>query len=384
MPPRPANKADRIFVRDGRRHYRRRYSTTETRIGVAVLLVLAAILGWIIWRGAHPDPALFALETDLSQGGSAGAATTAAAGDRGPVPDGLATDGWSEGAVSSFDSDNLYEKIDGREGYYKGFGFQMLYFVSITRDDDPAVAVDIELYDLGTAANAVGAYSGERPPSVTPDVGETGLSHLDRNALMMTQGHFYLRALGSEESPRVRAELEHLRARFSADLPGEPLPWGFALLVGRLGIPAGSVSYTLENAFSFGFAHNVYSAILADGDTEVYVTPATDTDAATALAARYRDGFLQYGSPAETAGGVQWVKDRYLGSFAGAKAVGPWVVGVRGASDTDTATREIERLAEATADFPLPEPLPELDTSGIPDEYDDPAADPAGEDGYDE
>ena len=50
---------DRLFVREGFRHYRRRYSLTEVRWGWAVLASLLAIAGWVAWKGAHPDPALF-------------------------------------------------------------------------------------------------------------------------------------------------------------------------------------------------------------------------------------------------------------------------------------------------------------------------------------
>ena len=65
MPSRIANKTDRIFVRNGRRHYRRVFSVTENRIGIVILLVLASVVIWVAWKGAHTDPTLFMLETDL-------------------------------------------------------------------------------------------------------------------------------------------------------------------------------------------------------------------------------------------------------------------------------------------------------------------------------
>jgi len=192
-------------------------------------------VAWIAWKGRHPDPSLFMLETDLAQAG------VAAAADRGPVPAPLAAPGWTEGDVSLFDSDNLYEKIDGREGYYKSFGFERLYFVSIVSTEDSQAAVDIELYDLGNAANAVGAYSGERSPGVSTAASESGLTHIERNAMYLTRGRFYLRAIGSEESPRVRTQLERLQGIFGSELPGEPLPWGYALFVGRMGVDPGAL-----------------------------------------------------------------------------------------------------------------------------------------------
>jgi hypothetical protein len=277
------------------------------------------------------------------------------------LPPQLAAAGWTEGPVSQFDYDNLFVKINGREGYYKSFGFEMLYFVSIVSEADAQTAVDIELYDLGNAANAVGAYSGERSEDVAPEVGESGLMHFDRNAFYLTRGRFYLRAIGSEESPVVRAQLEHVKARFEAELPGEPLPWGYALFVGRLGMEAGTVSYAPENAFSFGFASNVYSATL-DGGGELFATPAGTDAGAAALVEQFKAGFRRYG----TAEG-EFIKDRYLGAYATVVAAGPWVVGILRAPETGPARTAVEELAAVVEDMPLPEFEPpaedELDES---------------------
>ncbi len=355
MTSRVSKKTDRLFVRDGRRHYRRSFSAGESRIGFFLLLALASVLAWVAWKGAHPDPTLFMLDTDLSQAGVTQVA------DRGPLPVDLAAAGWSEGNVSEFDFDNLYVKINGREGYYKSFGFERLHFLSIQSTADPATAVDIELYDLGTAPNAIGAYSGERSPGATSLAGDSGLMHFDRNALYMTRGRFYLRAIGSDESPEVRAQLEHLEDRFDEGLPGESLPWGFALYVGRMGMEAGAVSFKPENAYSFGFAQGVYSAAL-EGDTELFVMPASTSDDARALADRFRKGFSQYG----TAEG-QLIRDRYLGTYATATTVNTWVTGVYRATDPDAAAAAIAALNDALRDFPPPELSEEgeLDASAL-------------------
>ncbi|MCK4773177.1 MAG: hypothetical protein KAT30_00270, partial [Candidatus Krumholzibacteria bacterium] len=278
-------KADRIFVRNGRRHYRPKFNATETRLGFVILLLLASILVWVVWKGAHPDPTLFMLEINLSQSGAAPVGASDGL-DRGPVPTELAAAGWSEGEITQFDYDNLYVKINGREGYYKSFGFERLYFVTIQSEENPQTAVDIELYDLGNSANAVGAYSGERSPGVTPQAGESGMNHIDRNALFLTRGRYYLRAIGSEESPEVLAQLQHTQNRFDSELPGEPLPWGYALFVGRMDKSPGSISYAPENAFSFGFARNVYSVEIGDG-LELFVTPSGTESGAAQLAGRF-------------------------------------------------------------------------------------------------
>lgn len=357
MTPPARQKADRIFVKNGRRPYRRSFSATETRVGIVILLLLASIVGWVGWKGAHPDPSLFALETDLSQ--SAGATPV----DRGPVPGELAASGWTEGVISEFDDDNLYVKIDGREGYYKSFGFERLYSLSLIDEENPQVAVDIELYDLGNSANAVGAYSGERSPGVTPDADDSGLSHIERNALYLARGRFYLRAIGSEESPDVRAQLDRLRIRFAEELPAESLPWGYALFVGQMGLDPGALAYAPENAFSFGFARNVYSATI-DDDAELFVTPAGSDSEAAALSDQFLEGFRQYGT-----GEGRFVKDRYLGTYATATTAGPWVVGIRSAASPEAATEAVRQLAGIVSNFPLPAETDEPPAAESVEEY---------------
>jgi hypothetical protein len=318
----------------------------EVRWGFVVLAVLAAIAGWVAWRGAHPDPALFAAgPLPRGQGGKGPAAA------RGALPDKLAAEGWSEASLAHFDADNLYVKINGRADYYKSFGFRRLTFVTLLRDDDPNTSVDIEFYDLRSAGNALGAYGGERPPGVSPEVGEAGLGHLARNALLMTRGRYYIRAIGSDETPVIRAQLEKIRARMAA-LAGEPLPWGYALLSGRLGFSAERVRYLAKNAFSFGFAHDLFVATLDDGEAELFISARADAGAAQQLAGRFAEGFASLGERVSGSDETTWIKDRYQGKVSGAVALERWVVGVRNAADLDGARRALQRIRDAVDQMP--------------------------------
>ena len=334
----PTNKEDRLFNPQGRRIYRKSYSLAEVRIGAVIVLLLAVISAWVVWRGRNPDPALFEISLESLDAG-------VAIVERGPLPAELAPPGWHETGIAHFDASNLYEKIDGREGYYKALGFQRLHFASIVSDANASTVVDIELFDQGTSANALGAYAGERPPDAVA-IGDDGKSVIARNALFMTRGKYYVRAIGPDESEPVVALLRHLQQRF-ASLQDEALPWGYAVFTGALGFDAGRVSYMPEDAFSFGFARNVYAARLDDDATELFLTVASDDASATALADQFTQGFLSYGSAAGESGGVAWVKDRYLGGISGAQTAGSWVLGVRGAPAQDTAEQGMQQLVDA-------------------------------------
>jgi hypothetical protein len=70
-----------------------------------------------------------------------------------------------------------------------------------------------------------------------------------------------------------------------------------------------------------------------------------------------------------------FIKDRYMGTYATARAVGPWVVGVIRAPAPGAAATALEALADVVSDVALPprpeeaaEPALEKDAEGY-DEY---------------
>lgn len=304
-----------------------------------MLALLAAIAGWVAWRGRHPDPTLFLDPHTLLD---PGVSTV----PRGVLPAGLAPAGWAESGLARFDAQNLYVKIDGRADFFLARGFKDLAFVTLRQPGGAGAAVDVEFYDLGSPENAGSALAGEKPPEIPAQSTEGSTWYVARNALFVARGPYYVRAIGSDESPAVLAQLEHLRGVLGSSLAAGATSWADALFYGKLGIAAGRVAFQQENAFSFGFAKDVYVATMDDGDTELFVAKAADAAAATALASRFDKGFLEYGDPAPH-GGVSWVKDRYLGTFARAASVGDTVVGVRGAAKVEEAEKALARLREA-------------------------------------
>jgi hypothetical protein len=345
MSPAPQKKDDRLFVRDGRRSYRRTFSLTEFRIGLGVVAVLAAIAAWLVWKGAHPDPALFA----ASVGPDSEMPGMGAVVDRGPLPPSLAAPGWSERRLSWFDTSNLYVKINGREDYYKSFGFERLGFVSLVEDADTTRIVDVEFFDQGTAANALGAQAGERSPEQRAQVAASGFVTRSPNALFMTHGRYYVRALGADTTGATGRQLEHVRRVLEQHLQSEPLPWAWALFAGGMGLDPGRIGYMRENAFSFGFANDVYIARLED-DAELFVVAAGSN--AASLAKQFESGFADLADESKSAGGVQWQRDRYVSNWSTATAHGKWVLGVKGAPEVERATRALADLKAALAKLP--------------------------------
>lgn len=357
-----ARNDDRVFVKNPFRHYRKTYNLNEAYAGIPILVGLALIAGWVGYKGQHPDPGLTALDVMIT-------GTPALVVDRGPLPGDLTLQGWSAGDVRIFDPSDVYKKINGRAGFYKSFGFERLIFVSLQTKTGERRFVDIELFDLGKSVNALGAYNGERDKDATPTVGAQGLSHISRNALYLTRGQYYLRAVGSDESAPVLAQLDHLRSRFEADLEGEALPWAYSLFLGRLKLNPDKIAYFAENAFGFSeFASDVNVGRI-DEETELFVKFTASDAEAQAIAEQFNSGFASYG--AVVAEG--FVEDQYIQTLSKATQLERWVYGVRAARDVATAKAGLERMRAALTDFALPQavaaPLPKPEPSEPAETY---------------
>ncbi len=374
---------DRVFVKDGFRSYRRTYRMSEVYWGAGTFAVLLAILGWVSWRGAHPDPSLFDMSAAISgevpksdgletapraaplherpeRGASEGEPPEAEAsklGEPSPLPQGIAAGGFRQGKLGRFSSDDLYVKINGRAGFFQSFGVKSLH--AVTLEAEPAAeaggaTIDIELYDLAETQNAIGAYNGEKPPEMTATMENGSTFHVDRNAAFLARGRYYVRFIGSDESETVKREVARLLELFRSELPGEELPWAYALFVDQLKLSASRVKYMKANAFSFGFANDVYSATVsppdARDDVEAFVTVAADAENARSLAAKYHEGFASLGVAAgKTASGVALFKDEFLGTLSAATATDRWVIGMRGAAKPDEVEQMLSRLAAGLA-----------------------------------
>jgi hypothetical protein len=368
-------RAARVFVKDGFRSYRRTYRLPEFYWGLGTGAVLLGILGWVKWKGDNPDPSLFdmsaALQADPSALG-APLATSAASSGRGALPAALTSGGFREGKIGEYSADDLYVKIDGRAGFFQSFGVKSLHSITLEpvtlngAGSEGGASIDIELYDMGESRNAIGAYNGERPPGIESQTSDGSTFHFDRNAGFLARGNYYARFIGSDESAPVTAEVRRLLELFQKELPAGEVPWAFGLFVDQLKLSPAQVTYVRNNAFSFGFARDVYTAALSPADSrddmQAFVVATAEQAAAKELAQKFDAGFASLGAPAgKTSGGVALFKDEFLGSFSGATSSERWVVGVRGAPDAAQAGEILERLEKGLAALP-----PEVRARAVP------------------
>ena len=369
------NRKDKLFNPDGLKHFRKQHSYKELYWGLLVLCVLVGIGSWIIWKGRHPAPDLLDDGTKwLAKSkirvvvrplhritsSTKGIAQTARGPKRKPdvvMPAALSAlrkqtflgEGWKRKPFVRFSPKNLYEKINGRAGYFKSFGFKQLFYTSMLNRAD-GKSIDVEIYDQGKPSNALGTYAGELSSKVRPTVDKQGLSHISRNALYVSRGPYYFRIIGSDETAAMKKRLQELREYIQKNVPGEALPWAYGLFI-TMGIKASVISYYRENAFSFGFAKDVYGARIAK-DTTLFICAKEDAKEAQQMAKQFALGWLSYGTKKAGKAGVTWVEDRYIHTHSTALAVERWVIGVQGATALAPAEKALIQLKKVVKAMP--------------------------------
>ncbi len=106
---------------------------------------------------------------------------------------------------------NLYEYIDGAAELFHSFGLEVLTHREFKAGD---VELTADVYDMGTAENAFGAYAAERSPGYRfITIGAEGYE--DENILNFLDGRYYVKlaAFGDGAKPALEQFARHLTTR---------------------------------------------------------------------------------------------------------------------------------------------------------------------------
>lgn len=351
-------------------------SRFEKTLGYVILFIVAGIGIAIAVSSRYYDPNLFRLDPALlsktaksenaaSAGGeksasaedpySSGAsknpeatpaASTSTSGASSLIPADAAGPDWErKGDLQRFTSDNLYDKVDGREDLYKSFEFHELLAADFMVKGNDKRFIQVELFDMTTPKSAFGVFAAERPAKpTTAKIGRE--AYTDTNGAFFWKGKFYVRVIGADaEKSTQKAAIDIARA-IAEKLPeskdteslGDPLPTD-----GRV---ANSFAITAESAFSQSFFRNVYSARYKAGGAELtgFVMMTDSPDKAASIIEEYRKAMASTGELVKVGDGIHHLEaygSHYV-IFARGKAVG----GVMEADDKDAAIKLAKKIAD--------------------------------------
>jgi hypothetical protein len=316
---------------------------SETRLSIALMVILAMVATGVFLRQFQINPAVRALRPEAYQQALAPESGQAA------LIDAAASGIPSFSPPERFGPDTLYEKINGRADLYLTSGFASLETQRFSPDEAAGAWVEVFVYDMATPANAFSVFSMQRREGARADDLLTN-AYRTENALFMTHGNFYLEFIGTDASPVLQQAMGELARLFVAshgDAGAGPAPG--ANLFPMAGFTPDSLQLIAANAFGFEQLDQVYTAEYRIDATPLtaFVSPRPSPEAAFALALEYRQTLVSYGAlvvdgPPPVAGaGVLRFFDTYEIVFS----QGRYLAGVHEAGSLEAAAELARRLA---------------------------------------
>lgn len=320
--------SEKKYGAGGRKEFvRTRVPKAETLASAVILVVLAAAGYAIYWKGQNYDPHLYAVRTESLKStaatveGKSGTAPSEARTATGETPKTTAEkppaseeasgygEGGSEGSAPAapiaatkgepleitlagtkpmgdtefYNSDNLYEKIDGRAPAYQSFNVRQLRCRSFGVNAAPGSFVDVYEYLFDNPVDAFGMFAQERDPKGKPlDFVADGYS--GEMGFFYRQGPVYVQIIASDTKPETLA-----KAKSIADIRAKDLPVDDTGLAGRRKLPAegligDSIAYVPENAQGQAALKDVFQAKYKFDGVELpfFVMVASEEEAAKA------------------------------------------------------------------------------------------------------
>ena len=314
-------------------------------MAAASLMVLAAAVAGVCLRQLRFDPAVLAAAV-------APASRAPAAPDLvRPWPGGLAP----MGAPETFTPASLSDKIDGKADLYLTAGFVSLRCQRARLAGGTGPWMELFVYDMGLPASAFAVYSSQRRPNAR-DAGVGDYGYASGNELCLVHGRYYVEVVGSDTSEPARRAADALARAFTASTPvAEHADVGAEqALFPAEGLVAGSIELVPADVFGFDKLRDVFVARYRDGAGELTLfaarrsTPAEAAREAAGLRAFFVAdcGGREVPAPAAPLGAALIDLD---GSFEAVCAVGPNLVGVHQAPDSEAAQRWLRAIGRRAA-----------------------------------
>ena len=368
-----------------REFVRTKISLAERIASVVIVVLLAGIAIAIAIKGKHFDPNLFAVRTDSLKStaaaveGKAGTAPstqeTKPAGEKSVAekPAGgedAAAEGGMEHSSSApkpamksgpmeitldglkpmsptefYNSDNLFEKIDGRAPAYQGYNVQQLRCRSFNVVAAAGSYVDVYEYRFDSPVDAFGMFALERDPKGKPlEFAPDGYS--GEMGYFYRQGAVYVQIIASDVKTETLALTKAVAQNRAKELPADDRGLAGRRKLPAAGMIADTVAFVPENAQGQAAFKDVFQAKYNfDGAELPYFIMITTPDDAAKAWKSFQDFCARFGK-------TETLPDVNGGKIFSAQVFGKWKVvyqrdgelgGVFDAVDADKARAFVEK-----------------------------------------
>lgn len=300
--PKKKKKTEKIFNDRPRKIFRKIIPTQEMVFGIVFLVIVVLMGVWFFAQEENYDPGERDISMETMMASSVEdhlweppleiwrepgteLAGLAVGPDVGIYPAAIISDGWQTlKAVKTFDFDTLYEKIDGQETQYKGFGFQFMHYLDISKSGTD-LECSVELYDMGEFQNALGVFSEQRSvDSAVESVGDAWLTR-NSNGAMGIYNQYFFKFSGNKDDETFANHAAAVIAEFAKENDGKGVtPGPFRTLAKNLDVPFQDIGYRKEDVFQYDFAKDFWFGGIGEGsDAKYFIHKAESEAAATEL-----------------------------------------------------------------------------------------------------
>jgi hypothetical protein len=130
--------------------------------------------------------------------------------------------GWTMADKPSvFNKDNLFERINGEAEIYFPFGFDLMVSARYINIHDPRVAIDADVYRMGSLLDAFGIYAGYRRAD-DPQANAGADSALSSSQLLFYQDRYFVRLQATGALEIDKANFTACASAISRNLGANP------------------------------------------------------------------------------------------------------------------------------------------------------------------
>jgi len=247
-----------------------------------------------------------------------------------------------------YNSDTLYEKIDGRAPAYQSFNFQQLRCRSFSVLAAAGSYVDVYEYRFDNPVDAFGMFATERDPKGKPtDFATDGYS--GEMGFFFRQGAVYVQILASDQKPETMSMATAIAQDRAKQLPVDETGLANRRELPAAGMIADSVGFIPENAQGQGSLKNVFQAKYTfEGSELPFFVMVASADETAAGWKSFQDFCARFGK-------IELLPDVNGGKIFRTQLFGKWKVvyqrdnqlgGVFDATDADKARAFVEKYLQ--------------------------------------
>jgi hypothetical protein len=251
--------------------------------------------------------------------------------------------GWNlADSVKRFDTESLWEYIDGAADSYLNYGFRELELMEYAQSSD--VYIKAEVYHQGSSLNAFGIYAFERP-SEAEFLELGGEGYIVHSSLNFYIQDCYVKLHSHQTDEKTLAAIRKLASKLAVSITEQPEKPQLLELFPEYEIMPHSEKYFPTNFLGYSFLNNAIVAdYLSNGQTyKLFLLIGDNTETALATLKKLLANAKVTG---EVVDEKIYGLDDFFNGYMALMATGAYLLGILDMPDKETANDYLEQFAD--------------------------------------